>query len=147
MSESAPRSGRRDAERDSRAALLRAEGLDFGEIATRLGYSDRSGAFRAVRRGLKGAVRESTAEALHIALIDLESVEREAWTVLRATHYVVSRGSVVAGPDGSPLHDDAPVLAAIDRVLKVQERRSRLLGLDAPARVVSKSSRKMPLIA
>ncbi len=33
-----------------------------------------------------------------------------------------------------PLRDRAPVLAAIDRLLKIEERRAKLLGLDAPVR-------------
>jgi hypothetical protein len=41
---------------------------------------------------------------------------------------------VVRGEDGEPVLDDAPVLAAIDRLLRIQERRARLLGLDAPTR-------------
>jgi hypothetical protein len=36
--------------------------------------------------------------------------------------------------DGAPLLDDAPVLAAVDRLLKVQERRAKLLGLDVPVK-------------
>jgi hypothetical protein len=32
------------------------------------------------------------------------------------------------------LEDDAPVLAAVDRLLRIQERRAKLLGLDAPVR-------------
>ncbi|GAA2395473.1 hypothetical protein GCM10010404_61300 [Nonomuraea africana] len=35
---------------------------------------------------------------------------------------------------GEPLEDDAPVLAAIDRMLKIQERRAKLLGLDIPVK-------------
>ena len=56
---------------------------------------------------------------------------REAWDVLQRNHVVVSQGRVVE-LDGVPIPDDAPVLAAIDRLLKIQERRAKLLGLDAP---------------
>jgi hypothetical protein len=31
-----------------------------------------------------------------------------------------------------PIIDDAPVLAAIDRLVKIEDRMSKLLGLDAP---------------
>jgi len=36
---------------------------------------------------------------------------------------------------GGLLEDDAPILAAADRILKVLERRAKLHGLDAPTKV------------
>lgn len=44
--------------------------------------------------------------------------------------------------DGVPLVDDAPMLSAMDRILKVMERRAKLLGLGAPT-----SIRVMPSIS
>jgi len=37
--------------------------------------------------------------------------------------------------DGVALTDPQPVLASIDRLLRIAERRARLLGLDSPIRV------------
>jgi hypothetical protein len=59
---------------------------------------------------------------------------REVWQVLQRTHVVVSQGRVVKDDNGVPIPDDAPVLAATDRLLKIQERRAKLLGLDMPTR-------------
>ena len=47
---------------------------------------------------------------------------------------MVQKGRVVRHADGRPLEDSGPRLQAIDRILKVMERRARLLGLDAPAK-------------
>ena len=38
-------------------------------------------------------------------------------------------------PDRRELLDDGPVLQAVDRLLKIADRRAKLLGLDAPKRV------------
>jgi hypothetical protein len=46
----------------------------------------------------------------------------------------VSHGKVVEDPAGGPLEDSAPRLAAIDRLLRVEERIAKLMGLDAPTR-------------
>lgn len=57
-----------------------------------------------------------------------------AMEVLEREHVTVSNGRVVSLDDGTPLPDDGPVLQAIDRLLRIQERRARLLGLDAPVK-------------
>ena len=83
--------------------------------------------------------------------MELDELAQAARAVLERKHLVVSQGRVVrlgkpyidketgeAEVDdgrGEPLEDDAPVLQDIDRLLKIQERRARLLGLDAPQRV------------
>jgi hypothetical protein len=54
--------------------------------------------------------------------------------VLEAEHHVTQVGRLVRGPDGEPLRDHGPTLAAIDRLLKIMERRAKLVGLDAPVR-------------
>ena len=123
----------KDRQRDAEAARLRAMRLTFDEIAERLGYADASGAWRAAQRGLQRAVREPHQDMVTLDLAELEEMAREAWAVLRAKHYTVDKGTVVHH-DGKPLLDDAPVLAAIGRLLDIQARRAKLVGLDAPAR-------------
>ena len=54
---------------------------------------------------------------------------RETWAVLRPEHVLVSGGRMVK-QDREPVPDDGPVLAAIDRLLKIAPRRVGLLGLD-----------------
>ncbi len=77
-----------------------------------------------------------------------------AWKVLKARHLIVSHGRVVrrrvldsdglfivvGGDDDNPVYaeeglvDHKPVLEAIQTVVKIMERRSKLWGLDAPKR-------------
>lgn len=66
----------------------------------------------------------------------LDKLYREAWTVVETEHIAVSHGRVVYGPDGEPLKDHAPVLQAIDRLLRIEERLAKLLGLDAIDRML-----------
>jgi hypothetical protein len=118
---------------DAEAARLRALRFSYDQIAEKLGYADKSGAWRAVRRGLATAVREPTHEAILLDLDELNRMARGAWTVLGNTHYVVDRGEVVFLNE-EPVLDDGPVLAAIGRLLDIQARRAKLLGLDAPTK-------------
>jgi hypothetical protein len=125
--------GERNELRDAEAARLRALRYSYDQIAEQLGYADHSGARKAVERGRNRAVREPTREMILMDLAELDEMAREAWTVLRNTHYVVDRGGVVR-LNGEPLKDDSPVLAAIGRLLDIQTRRAKLVGLDQPAR-------------
>lgn len=120
-------------QKDADAARYRAEGWNYNRIANALGYADPSGAYRAVQRALKNTVRDATDTAVHLELNALDEMAREVWAVLQRNHVVVSQGRVVE-LDGVPIPDDAPVLAATDRLLKIQERRAKLLGLDMPTR-------------
>lgn len=140
-----PRSGRgryvrspATAKRDAEAARLRAEGYTYERIAKELRYSHRDLARRAVERALAAAVREPADEARQIELIRLDSLWTHAMQVLANDHLAISNGRVVMiERDGEavPVPDDAPVLQAIDRLLKIMERRAKLLGLDAPTKV------------
>ncbi|WP_214371036.1 hypothetical protein [Pseudonocardia sp. H11422] len=58
-------------------------------------------------------------------------------------HHAVSAGRLVLR-DGAPVPDPRPKLEALQVLLRVAERRSKLLGLDAPTRgrveVITESS-------
>lgn len=122
------------AERDAQAARLRAQHLTYDDIAAQLGYSSRGHAYQAVQRALIAAVREPAEELRQIELDRLDALARTCQDVLARHHVVVSHGKVVAGSDGTPLADDGPVMQAVDRLLKIQERRAKLLGLDTPVK-------------
>lgn len=123
----------REETRDAQAARLRALRFTYEQIAEQLGYANHTGALKAARRGRDRAVREPHQDMVAMDLAELDEMARQAWAVLRANHYVVDRGEVVR-LDDKPLADDAPVLAAIGRLLDIQVRRARLVGLDAPAK-------------
>lgn len=139
--------------RDADAVRLRACGKTYAEIANALGYGDKSAARKAVERGLAEVIEEPAAELRTLELERLDRLTAVCWEVLEREHVTVSHGHVVrrevgierdaAGAivfDGAgkpiPIYedllDDGPSLQAVDRLLRIQQRRAALLGLDAP---------------
>lgn len=136
-----PRSGRgrfvkslETAKRDAEAAQLRAEGKTYDQIAEALDFSDRSLARRSVERALAATVREPADELRQLELIRLDALWVEAVKVMTTEHITVNNGRVIE-VDGVPLKDDGPTLSAIDRLLKIMERRAKLVGLDSATKV------------
>jgi len=124
------------AERDAECARLRARDYTYQQIADATGFTSRTGARFAVERALARTITEPGEELRRIELMKLDALARAAWRVLEARHYLVSQGRLIRLEDGAPpLEDYGPVLQAIDRLLKISERRSRLLGLDSPVRM------------
>lgn len=132
------------AERDEKAARLRADGWSYQRIAEELGYYDKSEARKGIEKVLKATVQEAGDELrrLELARLDgelerLVGLETAVHEVLARKHITVSNGNVIVF-DGEPLLDDGPVLNAVDRLLKIEESRRKngesrrkLLGLDA----------------
>jgi hypothetical protein len=88
---------------------LRLAGDDFETIAKKLHYADKSGPFHAVQAALKATLAETAGEYRQVLLLRLDRL-------LRSLDKGIRRGSY------------RHVLAA----LKIEERRAKLLGLDAP---------------
>jgi hypothetical protein len=120
-------------ERDAAAARLRSEGKSYRQIAAELGC-DLHTAHDAVQRAIAAVVAEPAAAAIHFELDRLDRLHRAAMEVLERHHVTVSNGKVIV-VDGEPLLDDGPVLAAIDRLVRISESRRKLLGLDQPAKM------------
>lgn len=87
------------------------------------------------------AWRAIVVERLEGAHARLDYMEAAARKVLERHHITVNNGRIIT-VDGEPLLDDGPVLAAIDRLAKIEDARlknneslRRLFGLDAPAKV------------
>jgi hypothetical protein len=120
--------------RETDALQLRRNGATYPQIAERLGLST-SGAHEAVKRALDRTLTEAAPDVRKLELERLDSLLVTALTVLARPHPLVQGGRVVLDQQGQPLRDDGPTLAALDRVLKIQERRARLLGLDAPTKL------------
>ena len=121
------------AQRRANALELRSHGLTYDQIAAQLGIS-KSSAWETVQQGLADTIAEPAAAARKLELDRLDVLYQAAMRVLEAQHLTVSHGRVVEH-DGTPIDDDGPVLQAIDRLVRISERRARLLGLDAPNRV------------
>lgn len=100
------------AERRGKAIALRLAGMDYDNIAQRLGYADRAAACKDIQRALEANVAQQTQSAdtlREVELMRLDRLQAAAWQ---------------AAAQGN--------LKAIETVLKVVDRRCRLLGLDAP---------------
>lgn len=121
------------------AMRMRRDGYSYPEIALALGYRTYRAAMQDVSRGMVEYVGEPANEVRVLELARLDEMWQAAIGVMRRPHVTVSDGRVVKVADAlgveTPLLDDEPILKAIDKLLKIQDRRSRLLGLDAPTRV------------
>jgi predicted DNA-binding protein (UPF0251 family) len=143
----AGRSGRTRTQRaaelaDRRAEMLRlytVERLTQAEIADRYGVSQ-----QAVSEQIRKAIADRPAyrvdEHRAIELEKLDEYERAARRVLVREHVTVSRGSIVTMYNEEtgreePLLDDAPALAAVDRLVRISQYRADLIGMKAPTRV------------
>jgi hypothetical protein len=127
------------AEKDARALELRRAGLSYRQIAAQMGVSV-GAAYKYVTRGLDRTRREPADALRDLEVERLDQLQLEALRVLRRRHFLVQGGEVVTRTNPATgaveeLLDDGPSLAAIRTLLAVQERRAKLLGLDAPARV------------
>ncbi|WP_329064908.1 sigma factor-like helix-turn-helix DNA-binding protein [Amycolatopsis sp. NBC_01480] len=126
------------AEQTARAYEMRLKGVSYRRIADELGVSLGT-AHNRVREAMAERVDPLVDEYRQFQLDRLDSYREAAVKVLETTHWRVDHGRVVALEDEAtgtkePLADDGPVLAAIDRLLRIEERTARLLGLDAPAK-------------
>ena len=135
------------ARRNAEAADLRRQGWSYRRIAAHYNIDVKT-AWRAVQTAYQDiagepveAARQLELERLDDELVRLAELEVDVRAVLKRHHVTVSNGQVVR-LDGEPLLDDAPVLQAADRLLRIEEQRRKngesrrkLLGLDAPSRV------------
>jgi uncharacterized protein (DUF3084 family) len=102
------------AARRANAIKLRLAGLDYETIAQRLDYSSKGSACTDITRALAASIKEqgrSADELREVELARLDRLQAAAW------------GPAVGGE-----------LRAIETVLRVIDRRCKLLGLDAPIR-------------
>jgi hypothetical protein len=99
-------------QKQAEALQLRIAGASFPVIAERLGYAGPQGAYEAVKAALDRTLREPAEE---LRKLDQERLER----MLLGLWPQATQGNQ----------------GAIDRVIKLLERRARLLGLDAPVRL------------
>jgi len=102
-------------QRGQQAVKLRMAGATTKQIADQLGYANESGAYKAIMRELEQTARdmgEGTEAVRQLELRRLDQMQFPIWN------------QVLAGDQG-----------AIGAVLRIQERRASLLGLDAPKQI------------
>jgi len=126
------------AHRQAQAVRLRIEGYTLAEIACELGYSDASGALKAIRTALEKTLGEPCEDLRGIHRERLGAILRNLWPELgEASEGLPPLKCPACGED---LPADAMQKAmslwfdrkheAIDRILKVLKREADLEGLD-----------------
>jgi hypothetical protein len=127
--------------RDAEAARLKAKGMTLEQVAAELGLDKPNAengpqrAAAAIKRAMGEMARFANDEMRMMELRSLDELEWLAWQTMKTSHVVVSQGRVVFNEDtGVPVTDDRYTLETIDRILKIKERRAKLMGLDAPIR-------------
>jgi transposase-like protein len=100
-------------EREQRAVAMRRGGASYDQIARAIGIT-RSAACKAVRRVLARIAREASEDAAELRALEQQRLD----ALLAAVWPRAAKGD----------------LAAVDRALRIAERRARLLGLDAPVK-------------
>lgn len=145
------------AQRRARAVELKNRGLTWQQVADQLAgaypeYLDGGGAPSAafacvdVSRALKQANKElamGLEEYREAARLRLDGLRRQVFAVLARPHYVLHAGQIVNGPDGQPMKDDGPVLAAVDRLLRIEERQAKIDGTDASEKLTIALDRRV----
>jgi hypothetical protein len=122
------------ARKDALAAELRARGMPLWEIAGKLGYSNESGASKAIARALAAVPAEGVAELRALECERLDQLTRQLFTLLDTKYPLLIPGRELVDQNGAPVADPGPILAVVDRLMRISQRRARLLGLDAPVK-------------
>jgi hypothetical protein len=126
--------------RDREAVRLKAMGWDPEDIAEELGLIDRRTGEPDPRRAI-AAVQRGTA-LLHTVAVDekrleqlqaYEMMKRHIWGSINKEHVLVQQGKVVF-QDGVPVEDRRFALEAFDRLNRIEESISKLLGTHAAQR-------------
>lgn len=131
------------AEIEAQVVALKRQDLTFRQIADRLGVATMTAhrAFQRAKQRVIEATDFDTRTYINGQLAGIEASREILREILAAHHVVISNGHVVSeiiGRDadgtpqyGDPYTDDAPVMAAIDRLVKLDAQEAQLLGLNA----------------
>lgn len=142
--------------RRQRAVELRASGWSYDRIAEELNISHGQ-AWHDVEQAYVDSIREPTEIVRSQELHRLDIMLEKALKIMNTDHFAVANGRIVtrriSDPDtglwiilsytdeDAPIYatedvlDDGPALQAIQTLIKIMDRRAKLLGLDAPKRV------------
>lgn len=124
------------ATKQARAALLRAQGKFWWEIAEELGYASESGAKEAARAFYARQDRETIQDIREEFTTKLRDLEQKAREVMARKHYIVNEGQLVRGPNGEYLLDDGPIYAGLEIIRKQMETALKFLpGVAAATKV------------
>ena len=104
-------------DKEKRVLELKRSGATWDAIAEVVGYSNASGAFKAYQRAMVRTLQQPAAELRDAEIDRLDRLQRAFWF------------------EAIGDRDTPPNLRAADFILRVIDRRSKLLGLDAPTKV------------
>lgn len=123
--------------RDLEALRMKAQGHTLQEIADSLGLSgDPRKAARSIKRAAAVAYRWASDEQRLLEMESLDELEHMLWERLRGEQPPLAnaRGVVLHPDTGDTLEDSRFALETHDRIMRVKERRAKLMGLDAPSK-------------
>lgn len=142
------------AQRRAKAIELKNRGLSWQQVAEQMTpeYNDTEGVPSAafacvdVTRALKQASKElnmGLEEYREAARMRLDGLRRQVFAVLARPHYVLHAGQIARDEDGNPIRDDGPILAAVDRLLRIEERQAKIDGTDASEKLTIALDRRV----
>ncbi len=100
------------AERRKQALELRKSGATYQVIADQLGYKTRDSARKAIYSALKDITRESAEDVRTLEIARLDALMLALWPKARQGNET-----------------------SVDRILRIMERRAKLIGLDSPTKI------------
>lgn len=126
------------AERRAKAVSMKARGARYPDIARELGISE-----NLARQDIHQAYKQRAEELRHEVDVviaeqveELESLRALAWREAITRHpHVTQSGRVALNADGTVIYDTGPNSRARRDLLAIQERKAKLLGLDAALKI------------
>lgn len=100
------------AEKRKRALQLRKAGVSYDQIAQQVGYANRGNAHKAVMQELRELPKDDAKDVLNLEVERLDQLLMALWPAAMKGH-----------------------VRSSETVIRLMERRSKLLGLDAPGSI------------
>lgn len=119
--------------RDVEIWRLRTRGISVREIADTFSMTPQN-VYKRIQRATELFEIEAAESVIKMELDRLDQLLVKAMDVLNGRHIAYSHGTMMLDEDGNTTADPKPVLDAINSVLKIMDRRSKFLGLDAPTK-------------
>lgn len=133
------------AQRRSEAIALSNSGLTQRQIAEQLmgrypyfadseGQPHQGRVAEDISRALaqqRSELNQNLEEMIQLGNLRLQAMRRIVFGVISRPHYVMYQGVFVVDEEGNKVRDDAPVLQAVDRLTRIEERWAKLNGADA----------------
>lgn len=112
---------------------LRRQGLTYEAIANKVDYADRATAYNAVKRLLEREYQVTQEKVEEYRSEELARLDDILSKLMDRVGQPVRHIKTVRGEDHE-FYDFDGDLQVVDRILKLMDRRAKLLGLDAPTK-------------